>query len=294
MERLRRLLEEYRKGNVGIDEVMSFLKELPYENLSFARIDHHRALRRGFPEVIYGEGKKAEHLRAIVESMARRGSNVLITRLDRQNAEILNHAFPEARYHADARVWILQNSEIPSIPNGYIAVLTGGTLDIPVAEEAALTAELMGSQVRRFYDVGVAGLHRLLDIREEVCGASAWVVVAGMEGALPSVVAGLVEGPVVAVPTSVGYGSHFNGIAPLLAMLTTCVPGIVVVNIDNGFGGGYVASVIHRRIALGRGWEDGERRFQTRWERSRSDLEARSCQRSSEDEGTATSEETPR
>lgn len=255
MKKLRKILEDYRFGAVNIDEVLQFISRLPYENLSFARIDHHRSLRRGFPEVVYGEGKTIEQLRDIVASLSGAGSNVLITRITADKAELLQREFPAARYHEASRVWILKSVEEPTIPDGYVAVLSGGTLDIPVAEEAALTAELMGSTVKRFYDVGVAGLHRLLDVWNDLQKAAVWVVVAGMEGALPSVVGGLVEGPVIAIPTSIGYGCHFGGIAPLLAMLNSCVPGIVVVNIDNGFGGGYVASIIHRRIATKKGVE---------------------------------------
>jgi NCAIR mutase (PurE)-related protein len=258
MTEVRKLLESFREGKVAIETVLEYIKKLPYERLAeqttegsmtFARIDHHRSLRRGVPEVIYGEGKELEHLKAVVEAMKRAGTNVLITRLGYEKAEKLCQQFPEGKYYETARIWMLQHDrEFPRIPEGYVAVLTGGTLDIPVAEEAAVTAEFLGSSVKRFYDVGVAGIHRLLDVIDEVQRATVWVVVAGMEGALPSIVAGLVEGPVIAVPTSVGYGAHFGGIAPLLSALNSCAPGVVVVNIDNGFGGGYVASLIHRRI----------------------------------------------
>lgn len=257
MSDIRKLLEDFRKGIIQIEDVLEYIKKLPYEPVMtetsegssvFARLDHHRFLRRGTPEIIYGEGKSLKHLVAIVESMTKAGTNVLITRLDPQKAEELSSYFHDGKYFEVCRAWILCRQEIPMVKEGYIAVLTGGTLDIPVAEEAAVTAEFLGSPVKRFYDVGVAGIHRLFDVLEDVRRATAWVVVAGMEGALPSIVAGLVEGPVIAVPTSVGYGAHFGGLAPLLSALNSCSPGVVVVNIDNGFGGGYVASLIHKRI----------------------------------------------
>ncbi|MEJ5301604.1 MAG: nickel pincer cofactor biosynthesis protein LarB [Thermodesulforhabdaceae bacterium] len=258
MADIRKLLESFRDGKVSVETVVEYIKKLPYEelvekttegSLTFARLDHHRIFRRGIPEVIYGEGKSLEHLKSIVEAMVKTGTDVLITRLEGEKAEKLCKQFPEGKYSATARTWILSPAGNTSrIPDGYVAVLTGGTLDIPVAEEAAITAEFLGSSVKRFYDVGVAGIHRLFDIIDEVQKATVWVVVAGMEGALPSVVAGLVEGPVIAVPTSVGYGANFGGIAPLLSALNSCAPGVVVVNIDNGFGGGYVASLIHKRI----------------------------------------------
>jgi NCAIR mutase (PurE)-related protein len=255
MSKVRKLLEDFKSGFIDIDKVMAYLQKLPYETLAekenssvFARIDHHRAIRRGVQEIIYGEGKTLEHLIPLVEALDRAGTNVLITRLDREKAEHLSNCFPNGRYFENCRLWILREHEALKLEEGYVAVLTGGTSDIPVAEEAAITAEFLGSSVKRFYDVGVAGIHRLFDVLEDVRQAAAWVVVAGMEGALPSIVAGLVEGPVIAVPTSVGYGAHFAGVAPLLSALNSCAPGIVVVNIDNGFGGGYVASLIHRRI----------------------------------------------
>ncbi|HDL90438.1 MAG TPA: nickel pincer cofactor biosynthesis protein LarB [Thermodesulforhabdus norvegica] len=250
MKQLIKVLEDFKKGFVDVHEVCEFIARLPYENLSFARLDHHRTLRRGFPEVVYGNGKTVEQLKEIVTSMQEMGSTVLITRIDKDVAAELSASFPEGNYSKTARVWFMRGSDIPAVDEGYVAILTGGTVDIPVAEEAAITAELMGSRVKRFYDVGVAGLHRLMDIWAELRKATVWVVVAGMEGALPSVVASLVEGPIIAIPTSAGYGSSFGGIAALLTMLNSCSPGIVVVNIDNGFGGGYVASIIHRRIAL--------------------------------------------
>lgn len=257
MPNIRKLLEDFKSGLIDIDMVTEYLQKLPYEALVenenspvFARIDHHRSIRRGVQEIIYGEGKTLDQLVTLVEAMRRAGTNVLITRLDHEKAQKLCGHFPEGRYFENCRLWILQVQEALKIEEGYVAVLTGGTSDIPVAEEAAITAEFFGSSVRRFYDVGVAGIHRLFDVIEDIRRATAWIVVAGMEGALPSIVAGLVEGPVIAVPTSVGYGAHFGGMVPLLSALNSCAPGIVVVNIDNGFGGGYVASLIHRRIVL--------------------------------------------
>ncbi len=248
MNQIKKVLEDYKKGNIDIKDVIKFIDKLPYEKLRFARIDHHRSIRKGFPEVIYGEGKTFEQLKEIVTSMKKSGSSVLITRIEQKIAKKMKELFPDAGYNPAARLWFLTNGEIQKIKEGYIAIITAGTLDIPIAEEAAITAELMGSSTKKFYDVGVAGLHRLLDIWDDLKSATVWVVVAGMEGALPSVVAGLVEGPVIAIPTSVGYGSGAGGISALLAMLNTCVPGIAVVNIDNGFGGGYLASVIHKKI----------------------------------------------
>lgn len=256
MTDIRKILEEFRKGAVELDTLMEYIKKLPYETLTekqskgrleFARLDHHRYLRRGVQEIIYGEGKSLEHLIALVDAMKKTETDVLITRLDSQKARELNVHFPEGKYFEICRLWILRHREISVADEGYVAVLTGGTLDIPVAEEAAITAEFLGSPVRRFYDVGVAGIHRLFDILEDVMKATVWIVVAGMEGALPSIVAGLVEGPVIAVPTSVGYGANLGGLSPLLTALNSCAPGVVVVNIDNGFGGGYVASLIHRK-----------------------------------------------
>ncbi len=248
MNQIKKALESYKKGEIDIKDVLKLIDKLPYEKLQFARIDHHRSIRRGFPEVVFGEGKSFEQLKEIVLSMKKSGSSVLVTRIEREIAEKMQELFPDAGYNPAARIWFLTNGEIKKIKEGYIAVITAGTLDIPVAEEAATTAELMGSTTRKFYDVGVAGLHRLLDIWDDLKSATVWIVVAGMEGALPSVVAGLVEGPVIAIPTSVGYGSGLGGISALMAMLNTCVPGIAVVNIDNGFGGGYLASVIHKKI----------------------------------------------
>jgi len=250
-ERLRELLESIRGGALSVDEALDRLRHLPYEDLGFAEIDHHRALRKGFPEVILGEGKTAEQVVAIAERLAAQADRLLITRVDADTYRAVRERVPDAIYHAAARAVTLNRSKEPRRPG--VAVLCAGTSDLPVAEEAAVTAELMGSAVDRLYDVGVAGIHRLLDKMEIMRAAKALVAVAGMEGALPSVVAGLVAAPVIAVPTSVGYGASFRGLAPLLAMLNSCAAGVAVVNIDNGFGAGYVAAVINRQSWAGHG-----------------------------------------
>jgi hypothetical protein len=213
--------------------------------MGFAELDHHRALRTGYPEVILGLGKTAEQIAAIAESIAARSERLLVTRADVEAYHAVKGRVPDAVYHAAARAITLDRAKERKLPG--VAVCCAGTSDLPVAEEAAVTAELMGSAVDRLYDVGVAGLHRLLDKRETLRTANAIVAVAGMEGALPSVVAGLVSAPVIAVPTSIGYGASFKGLAPLLAMLNACAAGVAVVNIDNGFGAGYMAAVINKQ-----------------------------------------------
>jgi len=242
VERLRALLEAVAQGRLSVDDALRALRDLPYQNLEFARIDHHRPLRKGFPEVIFCQGKTPEQVAAIVVRLAERG-RVLATRATEAHFEAVRARLPEAVYHPQARS--ITVGELPSAPEQpYGVVLSAGTADIPVAEEAALTARMMGVRVETRYDVGVAGLHRLLEHLPLLQGARAVVVVAGMEGALPSVVGGLVRCPVIAVPTSVGYGAHFGGLAPLLTMLNSCAPGVVVVNIDNGFGAGYCLGLI--------------------------------------------------
>ena len=242
---LKELLERVREGDLSTDDAAKRLATLPYEDLGFAKIDHHRALRRGFPEAVFGAGKTPEQIVAIVERIAAHGQRVLVTRTNadvhRQVAEVL----PEAQYHEAARCLTVEQGPPPPLP-GRIAVAVAGTSDLPVAEEAAVTAAFHGAKVDRVYDVGVAGLHRLLDRAETIRKADVVIVVAGMEGALPSVVAGLVDAPVVAVPTSVGYGASFHGLAALLAMLNSCASGVGVVNIDNGFGAGHLACLILR------------------------------------------------
>lgn len=246
MQKLERILEDFKEGRIARADVLAFLQKLPYENLSFARVDNHRALRRGFPEVVYGESKTAEEIAAIVGSMKSFGSNILVTRVDAQKADKVAEAVGGMVHHPSARMLTLRQDDPEAAADGTIHVLCAGSSDVPVAEEAAVTAEFMGNRVQRFFDVGVAGLHRLLDLWDELRTASVYVVVAGMEGALPSVVGGLVERPVIAVPTSVGYGASFGGVAALLGMLNSCAPGVAVVNIDNGFGAGYLAGLINR------------------------------------------------
>ncbi|HLC28200.1 MAG TPA: nickel pincer cofactor biosynthesis protein LarB [Dehalococcoidia bacterium] len=243
--RLKELLEAIRDGSVPVDEALGRLRDLPYEDLGFASLDHHRTLRQGFPEVVLGEGKSPEQVAIIAQSLAARSDRLLVTRADIAMYQAVKERVPEAVYHVAARAVTLDRSREPRRPG--IAVCCAGTSDVPVAEEAAVTAELMGSVADRMFDVGVAGLHRLLDKTARLRAARALVVVAGMEGALPSVVAGLVATPVIAVPTSVGYGASFRGLAPLLAMLNACAAGVAVVNIDNGFGAGYLAAVINRQ-----------------------------------------------
>lgn len=246
-ERLRDLLESVAARRMPVDEAMGELRELPFRSLGFAHADTHRHLRTGFPEVILGEGKTAEQIAAILVELARGGSTVLATRVTPEKAAVILAAVPEARHLPVPRAIVLGPVPAPDRGRGTIAVLSAGTADVPVAEEAALTAELGGNKVERLFDVGVAGLHRLLAHREIVERSEITIVVAGMEGALPSVVAGLFARPVIAVPTSVGYGASLQGIAALLAMLTSCAAGVSVVNIDNGFGAGRLAAMLNRK-----------------------------------------------
>jgi pyridinium-3,5-biscarboxylic acid mononucleotide synthase len=246
-ERMRDLLARVASGGLSADEALEELKRLPFEDLGFAKVDHHRNLRSGVPEVIFGEGKTPEQIIAIALRLRAGGHNVLITRLGPDVAEAVIAAVPGLEYYPDARVARLRQTTPTSDGRGVIAIAAAGTADLPVAEEAALTAELLGNEVRRLYDVGVAGIHRLFAHRDVLAAAAVVVVVAGMEGALPSVVAGLVDKPVIAVPTSVGYGASFGGLAALLAMLNSCAAGVTVVNIDNGFGAAVAASLINRR-----------------------------------------------
>ncbi|MFQ5902472.1 MAG: nickel pincer cofactor biosynthesis protein LarB [Candidatus Binatia bacterium] len=243
---LAKLLEGVRQGRVSVDRALERLRHLPFEDLGFAKVDHHRALRQGFPEVILGEGKGATEIAAITRAMRRRRTNVLITRLLPDKMAILKKQIKGLRYHPVARAATWVGKRIRARGRGPILVICAGTSDIPVAEEAALTGEMTGNRVERLFDVGVAGIHRLLENRDRLSSASVLVVVAGMEGALPSVVAGMVNKPVIAVPTSVGYGASFQGIAALLGMLNSCAAGVTVVNIDNGFGAGFAANLINR------------------------------------------------
>jgi len=244
---LRKLLHEVREGRLSIDEALRDLKAFPYEDIGFACIDHHRGLRKGLSEVIYGKGKRAEEIITIMEKMKAQGENILVTRVDSVKAEKVQERFPESVFHSVARAITLEQHQRPHGGKGMILVITAGTSDIPVAEEAAVTARFMGNNVDTINDVGVSGVHRVLGHREKLEDASVIIVVAGMEGALPSVVGGLVDCPVIAVPTSVGYGASFQGITALLGMLNSCAAGVTVVNIDNGFGAGYAASIINRK-----------------------------------------------
>ena len=242
---LKNLLEEVRIGAVSIDDALTRLKHLPFEDLGFAKVDHHRAIRHGMPEVIFGQGKQPEHLLAIAAKLLDRTPNLLATRCDRAAADLVQAQFPDAEYHPASRVLRVWRDRT-IFGKGKIAIMCAGTSDIPVLEEAQLTAEIMGNEVDIIQDVGVAGIHRLLANSERLAQARVAVVCAGMEGALPSVVGGLVGCPVIAVPTSIGYGASFHGLAALLGMLNSCASNVSVVNIDNGFGAGYVASLINR------------------------------------------------
>ncbi|MBL8881083.1 MAG: nickel pincer cofactor biosynthesis protein LarB [Phycisphaerales bacterium] len=247
-ETLRRLLEDVRGGSVPPAVAAERIARLPYENLSFARIDHHRSIRVGFPEVIFGQGKRSSQVVEIFARLAAAGHDVLATRVRPKTAERVCKRFADAEHNRLARTVALRQTARRPASGGYVGVVCAGTADLPVAEEARVTLEMMGCEVRPIYDVGVAGLHRLLGELDALRGARALVVCAGMEGALPSVVGGLVNIPVVAVPTSVGYGASFGGMAALLAMLNSCAPGITVVNIDNGFSAGFHAAQICRMI----------------------------------------------
>lgn len=242
------LLAEVERGAVTPERAADRLATLPFEDLGHTRVDHHRSLRSGLPEVIYAAGKTPEQTVAVFESLAASGVDVLATRVDENTAAAILEHVPAARHHPLARTCALRQTPVQQA-RGHIAVVCAGTSDLPVAEEAAITAETFGAQVTRLFDVGVAGLHRLLAVREELAAAHAVIVCAGMEGALPSVVGGLVGVPVLAVPTSVGYGASFAGAAALLGMLNSCSPNVVVVNIDNGFGAAYTAVLIARAAA---------------------------------------------
>jgi pyridinium-3,5-biscarboxylic acid mononucleotide synthase len=241
-----KLLEKIQKGVLTPDQGLEALKRLPFEDLGFARVDHHRTIRHGFPEVVFGLGKKPEQVAAIVKSLLPQKSNILVTRCGREIYNRVRRVSAKARYHNDARaISIAQDSTIYGA--GIIHIICAGTTDIPVAQEAALTARLMGNSVETTFDAGVAGIHRLLSARESLARASVIIAVAGMEGALPSVVGGMFSVPVIAVPSSIGYGSSLGGVTALLAMLNSCASNVTVVNIDNGFGAGYVASLINRK-----------------------------------------------
>lgn len=245
-KKLEALLRSIQRGEVSIEEGIRALKTLPFEDIGEAVIDHHRTLRKGFPEVIFGEGKDSEQVIKIMERMVEAEESILVTRIDETKAKAVLLRFPEARYHPRARAITLRAREGEEKGRGIIMVISAGTSDIPVAEEAVVTSTMMDNRVEKLYDVGVSGVHRLLSYKEKLMEANVLIVVAGMEGALPSVVGGLVARPIIAVPTSVGYGTSFGGLAPLLAMLNSCASNVAVVNIDNGFGAGYIASLINR------------------------------------------------
>lgn len=244
-ESIRKLFDEVRKGKLTPDDAVARLRHMPFEDLGFAKVDHHRALRAGMPEVILGQGKTPAQVAGIFTRLAKHGGNVLATRADAKQFAAVKKKVRAVEYRELARAIVLHRDPT-NYGKGIIAVVSAGTSDIPVAEEAVVTAELMGNEVEHFYDVGVAGIHRLLANREALMRARVIIVCAGMEGALPSVVGGLVGVPVIAVPTSVGYGASFQGLAALLGMLNSCASNVSVVNIDNGFGAGYVASLINR------------------------------------------------
>lgn len=242
---IKQLLSQVQEGTLAIEDALAELKHLPYEDLGFVKVDHHRSLRRGFAEVVYCAGKTVEQVRKIMAALAARStSNILGTRASLEMYQAVQRVVPDAKYDRTARLITVTRGEQQRI--GQVLVACAGTSDLPVAEEAAITASLMGARVDRLYDAGVAGLHRLLLNRRKLDAARVIVVAAGMEGALASVIGGLVDKPVIAVPTSVGYGASFNGLAALLAMLNSCSPGVTVVNIDNGFGAGYAAAMINR------------------------------------------------
>lgn len=246
-KRLRDLLDAVKRGRVTTADALEQLRMLPFEDLGFAKVDQHRAIRTGFPEVIFGPGKSAEQIVAIARRLYRAAHNVLVTRVDPAKARQIKKALRKATYHAGAGLLTVIHTEPEIVGRGSILVIAAGTSDLNVAEEAALTAEMLGNRVERLHDVGVSGLHRLMAHSDMLRRASILIVVAGMEGALPSVVAGLVDRPVIAVPTSVGYGASFGGIAALLGMLNSCAAGVTVVNIDNGFGAAVAASLSNRR-----------------------------------------------
>ncbi|WP_270646883.1 nickel pincer cofactor biosynthesis protein LarB [Paeniclostridium hominis] len=243
---IRNLLEEVKNGDIDIDLAIDKLKDLPYEDIGYANIDHHRQIRNGYPEVIYCEGKSDEHILGIIKRMKEKGSNILGTRCRKDTYENVKNIYPNCEYEELSRILKIQNKSIENLGKGKIVVVTGGTSDIPVADEAYYTAKFLGNEVERVYDVGVAGIHRLLNKMSILKSARVLIVVAGMEGALPSVVGGLVDVPVIAVPTSVGYGANFGGLSALLTMLNSCASGISVVNINNGFGAGYLAATINK------------------------------------------------
>jgi NCAIR mutase (PurE)-related protein len=242
---MEKILKDFKAGKIDLVEVLEKIKTLPYKDLDFAKIDTHRSLRKGFPETIFCQGKTISQILKISEEMFKKNHNILATKANNKIFDAVKKIYPKAEYNKLAKTIVIQKEKLKP-KKGKILVITAGTSDIPVAEEAIVTAELMGNTVEKVYDVGVAGVHRLFDIKDKIFDANVIIVVAGMEGALASIVGGLSDKPVIAVPTSVGYGASFKGIAPLLTMMNSCAEGVVVVNIDNGFGAGYFAGLINR------------------------------------------------
>ena len=245
LNRLKKTLKDFKEGQINEEEILSFLKDLPYQDLGFAKVDHHRTLRHGFPEVIFGKGKTPQQIIGIAEALSDQNSNILITSAGGEVFDQLKSRYDGCQFHANCQAVTIVREPLEG-GKGKIGIFSAGTADIPVAEEALVTARFMGNQVTSSYDVGVAGLHRILSQRDILQSCRVAIVVAGMEGALPSVVGGLVDLPVIAVPTSIGYGASFGGLAALLGMLNSCSPNVAVVNIDNGFGAGYIASMINQ------------------------------------------------
>ncbi|MBI2652243.1 nickel pincer cofactor biosynthesis protein LarB [Candidatus Woesearchaeota archaeon] len=243
-QKIKKIMEDISNKKLSIDEAVKKLKFIPFEDLGFAKIDHHRALRKGFPEIIFCQNKTTGQVISIIKKLVLNNSDVIATRATEEMFKEIKKHVRNAQYNKISKTIIIKKNKVAK--KGKILVLSAGTSDIPVAEEAAVVAEAMGNKVEKLYDVGVAGIHRLLSNKEKLSDANVLIVVAGMDGVLPSVVSGLIEKPVIAVPTSIGYGASFKGIAPLLTMLNSCSPGVVVVNIDNGFGAGYFASMINK------------------------------------------------
>ena len=242
---MKKILQDYKNGKIELSEVLDKIRNLPYEDLEFAKIDNHRSIRKGFPETVFCPGKTVDQILKILGSMTKNEHSILLTKADKKIFSSVKKNYPDAVYSQQAKTITIKKGKT-KIKKGKILIITAGTSDIPVAEEAVVTAELMGNYVETSYDVGVAGIHRLFDIKDKIFESNVIIVVAGMEGALASIVGGLTSKPVIAVPTSVGYGASFKGVAPLLTMMNTCAEGVVVVNIDNGFGAGYFASLINR------------------------------------------------
>jgi NCAIR mutase (PurE)-related protein len=242
---IKKLLEDVKDGKIEINDAIKYLKDLPFKDLGFAKIDFHRELRTGYPEIIFCSGKTIKQVQKIVEFMLTKDINIIATRATSEIYNAIKNLHPGFQYHEVARIISLEKRKI-KVPDSFISVITAGTSDIPVAEEAAVTAELLGNKVNRIYDAGVAGIHRLVDNIDTIRDSKVVIVIAGMEGALASIVGGLIHRPIIAVPTSIGYGANFGGISALLAMLTSCATGVSVVNIDNGFGAGFNANMINK------------------------------------------------